>query len=334
MTKIAVMGAGSWGTTYAKVLADAGNDVALWARRAEVAEEINNFHRNGDYLPGVNLPDNLWASSDANEVLENAEQVYLSVPSQSLRDNLAEWGNSISPTAILVSLMKGVEQGTGLRMSEVIEQVTGFDRAQIVVISGPNLSAEIAHEEPAASVAASSSKVNAAAVALASTNSYFKVFTNQDVIGTEFGGILKNLIAVAIGIVNGVGYGQNTKASIMTRGLAEISAFAVAYGAKPGTLVGLAGMGDLIATAESPLSRNHKAGEMLGRGFSKREVLKRMSQTAEGLVSIEPVLDLARAKGVEMPIVEQVQMVLEGKMSPRDIAPHLTRDGLSEPDRE
>ena len=334
MTKIAVMGAGSWGTTYAKVLADAGNEVSLWARRTEVAEEINNFHRNGDYLPGVNLPENLWASDDARAVLDGAEQVYLSVPSQSLRANLAEWGDAISPDAILVSLMKGVEQGTGLRMSEVIEQVTEFPKSQIVVVSGPNLSAEIANEEPAASVAASTNKANSAAVALASTNSYFKVFTNQDVIGTEFGGILKNLIAVAIGIVNGVGYGQNTKASIMTRGLAEISAFAVAYGAKPGTMVGLAGMGDLIATAGSPLSRNHKAGEMLGRGFSKREVLKRMSQTAEGLVSIEPVLDLARAKGVEMPIVEQVQMVLEGTMSPRDIAPHLTRDGLNEPDRE
>lgn len=334
MTKIAVMGAGSWGTTFAKVLADAGNEVTLWARRAEVAEEINNFHRNGDYLPGVMLPVNLVASDNASEVLAGAEQVYLAVPSQSLRANLGEWGSAIDSNAILVSLMKGVEQGTGLRMSEVIEQATSFPKTQIVVVSGPNLSAEIANEEPAASVAACTSQASADAVALAATNNYIKIFTNRDVIGTEFGGILKNLIAVAIGIVNGVGYGQNTKASIMTRGLAEISELAVAYGAKPGTMVGLAGMGDLIATAESPLSRNHKAGEMLGRGFTKREVLKRMSQTAEGLVSIEPVLELARAKGVEMPIVEQVQMVLEGSMSPRDIAPHLTRDGLSEPDRE
>ena len=331
MAKIAVMGAGSWGTTFAKVLADAGNDVMLWARRPEVAEEINAFHRNGDYLPGTNLPDNLVASSEFIEVLNGAEQVYLSVPSQSLRTNLTEWGTYIPRNAILVSLMKGVEQSTGLRMSEVIEEATGFAKNQIVVVSGPNLSAEIANEEPAASVAASSSPNAASAVAAAASNSYFTVFTNRDVIGTEFGGILKNLIAVAIGIVNGVGYGQNTKASIMTRGLAEISEFAVAYGAKPRTMVGLAGMGDLIATAESPLSRNHKAGEMLGKGFSKREVLKRMSQTAEGLSSIEPVLALAAAKGVSMPIVEQVQLVIEGKMSPREIAPHLTRDGLSEP---
>ncbi|MFM6980497.1 MAG: NAD(P)H-dependent glycerol-3-phosphate dehydrogenase [Micrococcales bacterium] len=334
MAKVAVMGAGSWGTTFAKVLADAGNEVSLWARRQDVADEINNFHRNGDYLPGVKLPSQIKAATDAASVLEDAEQVYLSVPSQSLRGNLTDWGSSLPKDAILVSLMKGVEQGSGLRMSEVIEEVTGFARSQIVVVSGPNLSAEIAHEEPAASVAACTSQASADAVAQAATNSYIKIFTNRDVIGTEFGGILKNLIAVAIGIVNGVGYGQNTKASIMTRGLAEISAFAVAYGAKPGTMVGLAGMGDLIATAESQLSRNHKAGEMLGRGFTKREVFSRMSQTAEGLVSIEPVLALAKAKGVEMPIVEQVQMVLEGNMSPRDIAPHLTRDGLSEPGRE
>jgi glycerol-3-phosphate dehydrogenase (NAD(P)+) len=222
--------------------------------------------------------------------------------------------------------MKGVERDTGLRMSEVILEATAMSASQIVVVSGPNLSQEIAAEQPAASVASSSSKDAASRVAEASSNSYFTTFTNNDVIGTEFGGILKNLIAVAIGIVNGVGYGENTKASIMTRGLAEISRFAVAYGAQPNTMVGLAGLGDLIATSESPLSRNHKAGEMLGRGYSLREVLKRMSQTAEGLSSVKPVLALAEAKGISMPIVEQVHAVLEGRMDPRDIAPHLTHE--------
>ena len=317
------MGAGSWGTTFAKVLADAGNDVTLWARREDVADEINSTHRNGDYLPGVALPPGLKASTDAALVLDSAELVYLAVPSQSLRANLQEWGGGISKNAILVSLMKGVEQATGMRMSEVIHDVTGFAKSQIAVVSGPNLSAEIAAEHPAASVAASTNKETALTVARASSNEYFTTFTNNDVVGTEFGGILKNLIAVAIGIVNGVGYGENTKASIMTRGLAEISRFAVAYGAKPNTMVGLAGLGDLIATSESPLSRNHKAGEMLGKGFTRGEVLKRMSQTAEGLSSVAPVLQLAAAKGVSMPIVEQVQLVLEGKMNPRDIAPHL-----------
>jgi glycerol-3-phosphate dehydrogenase (NAD(P)+) len=219
--------------------------------------------------------------------------------------------------------MKGVEQNTGLRMSQVMAEL-GIAEDRIVVVSGPNLALEIAAEQPAASVAASSSLESAMAVAKAATNSYFTTFTNNDVIGTEFGGILKNLIAVAIGIVNGVGYGQNTKASIMTRGLSEISRFAEAFGAKPETMVGLAGLGDLIATSESPLSRNHKAGEMLGKGYSKREVLARLSQTAEALVSVSTVLELARAKNIAMPIVEQVELVIEGKMNPKDIAPHLT----------
>jgi glycerol-3-phosphate dehydrogenase (NAD(P)+) len=326
VNKIAVIGAGSWGTTFAKILADAGGDVHLWARRPELSEEINTTHRNGDYLPGVNLPKNLVASSVVEEVVSGAQVIFLSVPSQTLRLNLAEWGSLIPKDAILVSLMKGVEQKTGLRMSQVIAEVTGFPDSQIAVISGPNLALEIAAEQPTASVAASTNRDTAKLVAQLATNSYFTTFTNNDVIGTEFGGILKNLIAVAIGIVNGVGYGENTKASIMTRGLSEISRFAVAYGAKPQTMVGLAGLGDLIATSESPLSRNHKAGEMLGKGYSKKEVLTRMSQTAEGLASVSTILALAEEKNVNMPIVEQVHLVIEGKMNPKDIAPHLTHE--------
>lgn len=326
MTKVTVMGAGSWGTTFAKILADAGNEVTLWARREDVVEEINEEHRNGDYLPGIDLPSNLRATSDVAVALAGAEQIYIAIPSQSLRASLIEWAPMIDPQAILVSLMKGVEKESGLRMSEVIASVANVDSDRIAVISGPNLALEIAAGQPTASVAASCNKETAAKVAAAATNDYFTTFTNKDVIGTEFGGILKNLIAVAIGIVNGVGYGENTKASIMTRGLSEISRFAVAYGAKEKTMVGLAGLGDLIATCESPLSRNHKAGEMLGKGYSKREVLKRMSQTAEGLASVVPILQLAAEKGVEMPIVQQVQLVIEGKMKPKDIAPQLTNN--------
>ena len=327
MTKIAVMGAGSWGTTFAKVLADnPDNKVVLWARREDIAEEINTDNRNGDYLPGIALPKSLTASTDVAAVLKDVDQVYLSVPSQSLRGNLEEWGKLFPKDAIIVSLMKGVEKDTSLRMSEVIEQVTGISPSKICVVSGPNLALEIAEGQPAASVASSVDQGTSKAVAEAATNEYFTTFTNRDVIGTEFGGILKNLIAVAIGIVNGVGYGQNTKASIMTRGLAELTRFAVAYGAKEKTMVGLAGLGDLIATSESSLSRNHKAGEMLGKGYTLREVQKRMSQTAEGLSSVAPILQLAKAKNVSMPIVEQVQLVLEGKMHPRDIAPTLTHE--------
>ena len=236
MSKLAVIGAGSWGTTFAKVLADGGAQVALWPRRKEIADEINSFHRNGDYLPGVDLPLGITASSDVADVLAGATQVYLSVPSQNLRENLTEWGKLIPSDALVVSLMKGVEKDTGLRMSQVMIEY-GIDASRIVVVSGPNLAAEIAAEQPAASVAASESLESARQVASASSNAYFTTFTNTDVIGTEFGGILKNLIAVAIGIVNGVGYGQNTKASIMTRGVSEISRFAVAFGAKPKTMV-------------------------------------------------------------------------------------------------
>jgi glycerol-3-phosphate dehydrogenase (NAD(P)+) len=320
------MGAGSWGTTFAKILADAGNQVVIWARREDVVEEINTQHRNGDYLPGIRLPKDLLATDNAAEAMAGAEQVYLAVPSQTLRANLADWGGAIPDKAVLVSLMKGVEKETGLRMSEVIKEVLNIGDERVVVVSGPNLSLEIAQEQPTASVAASTNPEAAGKVATAASNAYFTTFTNKDVIGTEFGGILKNLIAVAIGIVNGVGYGENTKASIMTRGLAEISRFAKAHGAKKKTMVGLAGLGDLIATSESPLSRNHKAGEMLGKGYTLREVTRRLSQTAEGLASVAPVLKLAEEKGVRMPIVEQVLAVMEGRMEPKDIAPALTHE--------
>lgn len=323
MSKIAVMGAGSWGTTVAKVIADGGTEVMLWSRREEVAQEINEFHRNGDYLPGIDLPTNLRATSDVGHALNGATQIYLAVPSQTLRENLQSWKSLIPSDATLVSLIKGLEQGTGLRMSQVMVEATGLSQVQMAVISGPNLALEIAKKEPAASVCACPDSERASEVAKTCSSDYFTVFTNQDLIGTELGGVLKNLIAVAIGIVNGLGYGQNTKASIMTRGLAEITKFAVAHGARRRTMFGLAGLGDLIATSESSLSRNFRAGEMLGRGYSKREVLKRMQQTAEGLSSVQPVLKIAHAEGIEMPIVSQVHEVLEGKMKPQDFGRQL-----------
>ncbi len=298
MSRIVVMGAGSWGTTVAKVIADAGSEVVLWSRREEVANEINETKRNSDYLPGIDLPAKLSATSDLSVALEGAEQIYLAIPSQSLRESLAVWKDLIPKGATLISLIKGLEQGTGLRMSEVMVEATGLPMTHMAVVSGPNLALEIAKQEPAASVCACADAERANEVARTLSNDYFTVFTNHDVIGTELGGVLKNLIAVAIGIVNGLGYGQNTKASIMTRGLAEITKFAVAHGARRRTMFGLAGLGDLIATSESVLSRNFRAGEMLGQGFTKREVLKRMKQTAEGLSSVEPVLESAGQKGI------------------------------------
>ena len=326
--RVAVLGAGSWGTTFGKVLADGGSDVAMWARRPELAREISQSKRNSDYLPGINLPRGLWASSRLPEVLDGAEQVYLSVPAQSLRENLRIVRELIPAGAVVVSLMKGVEKGTRARMSEVIRQELGIDSDRVAVVSGPNLALEIAKEWPTAAVVSSDSLDTATLVAMTSTNRYFRSYVNTDVIGTEFGGVLKNLIAVAIGIVDGVGYGENTKASIITRGLAEMTDFAVAYGAKAETLAGLAGLGDLIATCESSLSRNNTAGRLLGQGYSFSEVIKQMNQTAEGLSSVAPILELALARNVEMPIVSQVAEVLAGTLAPRDIAPHLTTDDI------
>jgi len=325
--RVTVVGAGSWGTTFGKILADGGAQVTMWARRPELAAEITEAKRNSHYLPGINLPRSMTATSRLEEALAGAEQIYLSVPSQALRQNLKTIRPLIADAGVpVVSLMKGVERKSGLRMSQVIEQELRCDPDLIAVASGPNLALEIAKEQPTAAVIASSSQETADAVARRARNSYFRTFVNTDVVGTEFGGVLKNLIAVAIGIVDGVGYGENTKASIITRGLVEMTDFAVAQGAHPATLQGLAGLGDLIATCQSPLSRNNTAGRLLGQGYSFQDVVKQMEQTAEGLASVAPVLALAAESGIHMPIVEQVKMVLDGTMNPKDIAPHLTTD--------
>ena len=323
MSQIVVLGAGSWGTTIAKVIAEGGTEVILWARREALAQEIQETGRNGDYLPGIDLPENLLVTSDTEKALRGASQIYLAIPSQSLRASLAQWEPLIPKGATLVSLMKGLEQGTGLRMSEVIHQVLKVPAEQVTVISGPNLALEIAKREPAAAVCAGLDEERTKEVARVCSSDYFTVFANQDVVGTELGGVLKNLIAVAIGIVNGLGYGQNTKASIMTRGLSEITRFAIEHGARRRTMYGLAGLGDLIATSESSLSRNFRAGEMLGKGYSKREVLKKLQQTAEGLSSVEPVLEIAERLGIDMPIVTQVSDVLEGRMKAKEFGKQL-----------
>lgn len=322
---LAVIGAGSWGTTYAKILADSGHQVTLYSRRAELADEINTHRRNSDYLPGITLPESITATSDLQSALADAEQIYLAIPSNTLREFLVE-SRSMFGDALIVSLMKGLESQTQKRMSEVIAEVAEVDINRVVVVSGPNLALEIAQGQPAASVAACSNIDNAMSAAKASSNEYFTVFANEDVIGTELGGVLKNLIALALGIVSGVGHGQNTKASILTRGLSEITRFAVALGARRRTMYGLAGLGDLVATGESNLSRNHRAGEMLGKGYSKREVLKLMRQTAEGLSSVQPVLSLAGEHNLSLPIIEQLSQVIDGKMPVAEFGNKLTHE--------
>lgn len=324
--RIAVIGGGNWGTTFAKVVVDGGRPVTLWARRFEQAVEINDAHRNTQYLPGIDLPLGLTANHELEPVVTGADVLFLSVPAQAARERLEEMRSMLKEDAILVSLMKGVERSTGLRMSEVIAEVSGIPMERIAVASGPNIAMEIAREEPTAIVVASESRETADRVARIARNSYLRSFVNTDVVGTEYGGVLKNLIAIAVGIVDGVGYGENTKAAVMTRGLAEITQFALTMGAEASTMMGLAGLGDLIATCESPLSRNFTAGRLLGQGYVFEDVVQQMEQTAEGLRSVRPVLDHAEAQGIDMPIARQIDAVLHGRMKPADLAPHLATD--------
>jgi glycerol-3-phosphate dehydrogenase (NAD(P)+) len=314
-----VLGTGSWGTAFAKVLADAGTDVVLWARRPELAAAVRDTHENPDYLPGITLPGNLTATSDALEAVDGAEFVVLAVPSQSLRDNLAAVAPGLAPGSVLVSLMKGVELGTTKRMSEVVVEVADVPLDRVAVVSGPNLAKEIAMGQPAATVVACSDDDACARLQAASTTSYFRPYTNSDVVGCELGGAVKNVIALAVGMAEGMGFGDNTKASLITRGLAETSRLGAALGADPMTFMGLAGLGDLVATCTSPLSRNRTFGERLGRGETLEELIARKQQTAEGVKSCRSILDLARKHDVDMPITENVVRVVHEGVAPRDM---------------
>jgi glycerol-3-phosphate dehydrogenase (NAD(P)+) len=322
--RAAVLGAGTWGTTFAKVLCDAGNDVTLWARRAELATCIDTEHVNSDYLPGIALPTGLRATHDAAAALEGAELVAIVLPSQTLRDNLAAWAALLPPEAILVSLMKGVELGTTRRMSEVIAEVAGVAAERIAVMTGPNLALEVAREQPTATVVACTDERRAAAVQAACSAPYLRPYTNTDVIGCELGGAVKNVIALACGIAQGMGFGDNTMASIVTRGLAETARLGVALGADPMTFAGLAGLGDLVATCSSPLSRNRGYGERLGRGETLQQAQDAThGQVAEGVMSCRAVLELAQHHGIEVPITQAVEAVCFRSMSPATMVERL-----------
>ncbi|HEX5596059.1 MAG TPA: NAD(P)H-dependent glycerol-3-phosphate dehydrogenase [Micromonosporaceae bacterium] len=314
---VAVLGGGSWGTAFAKVLADAGRDVTIWARRSQVAEAIRTSRTNPDYLPGVRLPEGISATAEAEKALVGAELVVLAVPSQTLRGNLAGWVPFIDPDATLVSLMKGIELGTTKRMSEVIVETAGVTPDRVAVVSGPNLAPEIAAEQPAATVVACRDADRARLVQQAITTPYFRPYTNDDVVGCELGGAVKNVIALAYGIAVAMGFGDNTRAMLITRGLAETARLGVALGADPLTFAGLAGMGDLVASCSSPLARNRTFGEHLGQGKTLAQAQAATRQTAEGVKSCLSIRDLARAHGVEMPITEQVERVCHEGVDPR-----------------
>ena len=332
MSRAAVLGTGSWGTAFAATMADAGSDVVMWGRRQEVVDQVN-AGVNGAYLPGVLLPQGIRATADPVEALDGADIVVLAVPSQTLRANLVGWRPLLPPDAAVVSLMKGVELGTTKRMSEVIAEVGEVAAERIVVVSGPNLAREIAEKHPAASVVACVREATAERVAAACVTPWFRPYTNDDVIGIELGGAVKNVVALAVGMAAGMGMGDNSKASLITRGLAETARLGAALGADPATFMGLAGVGDLIATCMSPLSRNRTFGELLGRGMSVADVTAATSQTAEGVKSCESIHELAVDHGVDMPIVGAVVAVVRGRVTPQQMVSELmTRSLKSEGD--
>ena len=315
MTKVAVFGAGSWGTAFSIVLADAGNDVTIWGRREDVCVAINERRQNPDYLDGIELPATVRATCDPAEAAAGAEAVFFVVPSQTFRENVEGWVDVLPSDAPFVSLMKGVELGSLKRMSEVIAEVTGAGEERIAVVSGPNLSKEIARREPAASVVACADEEVAKRLQAMCHSPAFRPYTSVDVLGCELGGAYKNVIGLAVGMAVGLGFGDNTTASLITRGLAETARLATALNANPLTLMGLAGLGDLVATCSSPLSRNRTFGENLGKGMTTEEIYASTRQVAEGAKSCSSLLALAERTGVDAPVAEHVEAVVAGRMT-------------------
>ncbi|MCX4554315.1 MULTISPECIES: NAD(P)H-dependent glycerol-3-phosphate dehydrogenase [unclassified Streptomyces] len=321
--RAAVFSAGSWGTAVAKILGDAGSDVVLHARRAEVADAITTRHRNPAYWPDIELPASLTATTDPATALAGADYLVLSIPAQSLRDNLARWAPHIESQTVIVSLMKGIEVGSGLRASEIIAEVTGVSADRIAVLSGPNLAAEIMTGQPAAATVACPDEAVARRFQAASHTSYFRPYTSPDVIGCELGGAVKNVVALAVGISAGMGLGDNAAALLITRGLAETTRLATAMGAHPATLAGLSGLGDLVATCSSPLSRNRTFGLHLGQGMSVTEAAAATRQTTEGVKTAGALLDLARTHDIAMPITEVMHALLNEKVTLAEAAAEL-----------
>lgn len=317
----------------ASVVAQKGDkETVLWARRAELAETINLFHENPPYLPDIKLPDSLLATNDLEEALAGAGTVVMAVPSHGFRSVLKEVAAIAGPSPCYVSLTKGFEVDTRRRMSEVIaEEVAGIDEGNIAVLTGPNLAKEIVKGFPAASTIACRSDEQGLKLQDIFGAPTFRCYRNGDVPGCEIGGALKNVIAIAAGMADGLGLGDNTKATVVTRGLAEMARFAVRFGAEPLTLLGLAGVGDLMATCSSPQSRNHSVGIELGKGRKIEEIISSMKMVAEGVKSCKPIFELGQEKGVWMPITENVvQICHEGATVQELVTDLLSREIRSE----
>jgi glycerol-3-phosphate dehydrogenase (NAD(P)+) len=318
--KVAVVGAGSWGTAFAGVTADKGVDTILWARREELAGAIAERHENPEYLPGVELSPALQATHELERAVSGATVVVMAVPSHAFRQIFREVVPLLGPDpSPVVSLTKGIEQDSLKRMSEVMLEEADLDPGRVAAVSGPNLAKEVASRQPSATVVACGSQHVARMLQGVFIANYFRVYTNPDIVGVELGGSMKNVIAIAAGIAAGMGFGDNAKASLITRGLAEIARLGAAMGGNPLTFAGLAGMGDLVATCYSPLSRNRTVGEQLGKGRKLDEIVGDMRMVAEGVKSSRPLCALAERHGVEVPIAEHVVRVLYEGVSPEDM---------------
>ena len=314
--RVTVFGAGAWGTTLAQVLTDAGNEVLLWARNQSVVDEINSQKRNLKYLGDIKLPETLRATSNLDEAFAHSNIYILAIPTQQLRSTLIEWKSYFNSNSTVVSTLKGIELTTDLRVSEVIEQVCG--EVNFALITGPNLADELALRQPAGAVVASSNNAVAHRIQKLFTTDYYRVYISNDVLGCELAGAIKSVIALAVGMAIGMGHGENTQSMLITRGLNEIARMCAKNGSDPLTAAGLAGMGDLVASCGSPLSRNRTFGEVLGETQSMEITRSRVAKTVEGVSTSRAALELAHRVGVEVPIIEAVADVVDGQITPRD----------------
>ena len=318
MSKFTVLGSGAWGTTMAQVLCDAGQEVLIWGRNADVISEINTKNSNTKYLPGVELPKAMRATNEIQEAFNFGEAIVLAIPAQSLRENMTEWVSTFPQDKPVISTLKGIEANSQLRMTEVVTEILGIPPARIGLITGPNLAGELSLRQPAGAVAASSNTEISQMMIEAFTTPYFRVYPSEDLVGCELAGAAKSVIALAVGMAIGLGLGENTQAMIITRGLSEVARFGDGYGANPLTFLGLAGMGDLVASCGSGLSRNRTFGEALGRSGTMAQARIEVSKTVEGVASAAAILELAHRVGVEVPIIEVVSEVVRDRISPSD----------------
>lgn len=333
--KIAVLGSGSWGTALGQVLAENGHEVVLWGREDYIADEINQAHTNSHFLPGINLPATIVATTDLKAALDQATVLLFVLPTKAIRSvarQVASYLSQSDAQPLLVHATKGLEQGTYLRVSQMIEEeIPRQDYQDLVVLSGPSHAEEVARHDLTTVTAACPNLQAAEKVQALFKNHYFRIYTNTDVVGVEMGAALKNIIALGAGVLAGAGYGDNAKAALVTRGLAEISRMGIKLGADPLTFVGLSGVGDLVVTCTSPHSRNWQAGNLLAKGYSKEAIEEEIQMVVEGIATCQSAYELAKESGIEMPITEALYgLIYEGAQVKEGLLRLMTRDGKQE----